>query len=78
LVLRASACREGDHYRMGTSAALICHSREGSIKAMRLLSSRPSRGHPFPAVFVMEAAENRTSHDLAVLGEKMPVTALQC
>ena len=25
----------------------------------------------------MEAAENRASHDLAVLGERMPVTALQ-
>src|SRR5580704_1954118 len=33
---------------MGTSAALICHSREGSIKAMRLLSS-PSFTRPsFP------------------------------
>ena len=28
----------------------------------------PSRGDPFPPVFVMEAAENRASLDLEVLG----------
>ena len=40
-------------------------------QVQRLLnSSRPSRGDPFPPVFVMEAAENRTSRDVAVLGGK--------
>jgi hypothetical protein len=46
----------------GTCAVLICYSREGSIKAMRLLRS-PSFTRPsFLTVFVMEAAENRASH----------------
>lgn len=39
-------------------------------------SSRPSRGDPFPPVFVMEAAENRASRDLAVLGEGMSIVTL--
>jgi hypothetical protein len=42
-----------------------------------LSSSRPSRGDPFPPVFVMEAAENRASQNLAVLGEGMFVVILQ-
>lgn len=49
-----------------------------AIKAQRLLnSSGPSRGDPFPPVFVMETAENCASHDLAVWGEGMPVVTLQ-
>ena len=48
-----------------------------AIKAQCPLSSyRPSRGDPFPAVFVMEAAENRVSHDLAVLDEGMSILTL--
>jgi hypothetical protein len=39
-------------------------------------SSRPSRGDPFPPVFVMEAAENRASRDVAVLGEGMSIVTL--
>ncbi len=55
------------------------HQKLGdAIKAQCPLgSSRPSRGDPFPPVFVMEAAENRASHDLAVLGEGMSVLTLQ-
>ena len=37
---------------------------------------RPSRGDPIPPVFVMEAAENRASRDLAVLGEGMSIVTL--
>ena len=42
-----------------------------------LSSSFPLRRDPFPPVFVMEAAENRVSQDLAVLGEGMPALTLQ-
>ena len=35
-----------------------------------------SRGDPFRPVFVMEAAENRASHDLAILGEGMSIVTL--
>jgi hypothetical protein len=42
-----------------------------------LSSSRPSRGDPFPPVFVMEAAEHCASRDLAVSGEGMSVATLQ-
>ena len=49
-----------------------------AIKVQRLLnSSCPSRGDPFPPVLVMEAAENRASRDLAVLGEGMSIVTLQ-
>ncbi len=37
----------------------------------------PSRSDPFPPVFVMEAAENHASHNLAVLGKGMFVVILQ-
>jgi hypothetical protein len=48
-----------------------------AIKVQRLLnSSWPSRGHPFPPVFVMEAAENHASRNLAVLGKGMFVVIL--
>jgi len=48
-----------------------------AIKAQcPLSSSRPSRGDPFPAVFVMEAAENRARRDPAVLGEGMSIVTL--
>ena len=44
----------------------------------RLLnSSCPSRGDPFPPVFVMEIAENCASPNLAVLGQGMSVVILQ-
>jgi hypothetical protein len=42
-----------------------------------LSSSFPLRRDPFPPVFVMETAENCTSHDLAVLAEGMSVMTLQ-
>ena len=49
-----------------------------AIKAQRLLnSSWPSRGDPFPPVFVMETAENRASRNLAVMGKGMFVVILQ-
>src|SRR5207248_11104495 len=49
-----------------------------AIKVQRLLnSSRPSCGDSFPPVFVMEAAENHASHNLAVLGKGMFVVILQ-
>jgi hypothetical protein len=49
-----------------------------AIKVQRLLnSSCPSRGDPFPPVFVMEAAENRASQNLAVLGKGMFGVILQ-
>ena len=49
-----------------------------ATKVQRLLnSSWPSRGDPFPPVLVMETAENRASHDLAVSGEGMSVVILQ-
>ena len=41
-----------------------------------LSSYSPSRGDPFPPVFVVEAAENRASRDLAVLGEEMSIVTL--
>ena len=41
-----------------------------------LSSSFPSCGDPFPPVFVMEAAENRASRDVAVLGEVMSIVTL--
>jgi hypothetical protein len=47
-----------------------------AIKAQRPLSCS-SRGEPFPAVFVMEAAENHANCELAVLGEGMSVVTLQ-
>ena len=47
-----------------------------AIKAQRLLRSS-SRGEPFPAVFVMEAAENHANCELAVLGEGMSAVTLQ-
>src|SRR6516225_6812633 len=48
-----------------------------AIKAHCLLSSsRPSRGDPSPAVFVMEAAENPARRDPAVLGEGMSIVTL--
>lgn len=48
-----------------------------AIKAQcPLSSSRPSRGDPFAPVFVMEAADNRASRDLAVLGEGMSIVTL--
>src|SRR5215469_15577382 len=48
-----------------------------AIKAQcPLSSSRPSRGDPFPAVLVMEAAENRARRDPAVLGEGMSIVTL--
>jgi len=55
------------------------HQKLGdAIKAQCPLSSpHPSRGDPFPQVFVMEAAENRVSRDLAVLGEGMSIVILQ-
>ena len=53
-------------------------NRGDAIKAQcPLSSSRPSRGDPFPPVFVMEAAENRASHNLAVFGKGMFVVILQ-
>jgi hypothetical protein len=42
-----------------------------------LSSSRPSRGDPFPPVFVTETAEHCASQDLAVLGEGMSIVTLQ-
>ena len=45
-------------------------------KQCPLSSSRPSRGDPFPAVFVMEAAENPARRDPAVLGEGMSIVTL--
>ena len=67
---RSSRCKRSRPYS---------HQKLGdAIKAQCPLgSSRPSRGDPFPPVFVMEAAENRASHDLAVLGEGMSVLTLQ-
>ena len=53
-------------------------SERDAIKAQcPLSSSRPSRGDPFPPVFVMETAENCASRDLAVFGEGMSVVTLQ-
>jgi hypothetical protein len=53
-------------------------SERDAIKAQcPLSSSRPSRGDPFPPVFVMEAAENHASHNLAVMGKGMFVVILQ-
>ena len=55
------------------------HQKLGdAIKAQcPLSSSLLSRGDSFPSVFVMEAAENRASNDLAVLGEGVSVLTLQ-
>jgi hypothetical protein len=55
------------------------HQKLGdAIKAQRLLnSSCPSRGDPFPPVFVMDAAEDRASHDLVVFGQGMSLVTLQ-
>jgi hypothetical protein len=54
-----------------------CHySHQNAIKAQRLLSCS-SRGEPFPAVFVMEAAENHANCKLAVLGEGMSAVTLR-
>ena len=46
-------------------------------QVQRLLnSSYPSRGDLFPPVLVMEAAENRASRDVAVLGKGMSIVTL--
>jgi hypothetical protein len=54
------------------------HSKLGtrSKRSVPLSSSRPSRRDSLPLIFVMEAAENRASHDLAVLGQGMSVVTL--
>ena len=66
--------------RLAASETRLCtgiRNRGDAIKAQcPLSSSRPSRGDPFPPVFVMEAAENRASRDLAVLGEEMSIVTL--
>ena len=48
-----------------------------SAGAAVIRAIRPSRSDPFPPVFVMEAAENHASHNLAVLGKGMFVVILQ-
>jgi hypothetical protein len=75
LSTRSSRCKRK---ASAVASALPTRNWEDAIKAQRpLSSSRPSRSHSFPPVLVMEAAENRASHDLAVLGERMPVVTLQ-
>lgn len=63
--------------RPGSPARTATRNWGDAIKARwHVSSSRPLRGDSFPLLFEMEAAENRASHDRAVLDQGMSVVTL--